>query len=169
MSECLTKDWTALVYAFFRPVPNIEYVAGRCCHIFLCAAKSCQQKLREVRRFLDESDVKSTGNLQRHAKNCWSAEVIASADKVKDANEVRAITVKGILNPQLIMAAFEQKGKGKVTFSHQQHTKTESWAEIVCWVAESKRPFSVVSDRGFQLLMKTGRPEYYIPSPTTVS
>lgn len=31
------------------------------------------------------------------------------------------------------------------------------------------RPFSVVKDRGFQTLMKTGRPGYYIPSPATVS
>lgn len=37
------------------------------------------------------------------------------------------------------------------------------------WVSESKRPFNIVNDRGFQSLMKTGRPEYYIPSPTTVS
>lgn len=37
------------------------------------------------------------------------------------------------------------------------------------WVCESMRPFQIVSDRGFQSLMKTGRPEYYIPSPTTVS
>lgn len=37
------------------------------------------------------------------------------------------------------------------------------------WVAESKRPFNIVKDRGFQSLMKTGRPEYYIPSPNTVS
>jgi hypothetical protein len=42
-------------------------------------------------------------------------------------------------------------------------------AEIVRWVSESMRPFSIVKDRGFQSLMKTGRPEYYIPSPETVS
>ena len=67
------------------------------------------------------------------------------------------------------MAAFEWKGKGKVKYSHRQHTKTKARAEIVRWVAESKRPFKIVVDRGFQSLMKTGRPEYYIPSPTTVS
>jgi hypothetical protein len=39
----------------------------------------------------------------------------------------------------------------------------------VRWVSESKRPFNIVNDRGFQSLMKTGRLEYYIPSPTTVS
>lgn len=37
------------------------------------------------------------------------------------------------------------------------------------WVSESKRPFKIVEDRGFHKLMKTGRPEYYIPSPQTVS
>jgi hypothetical protein len=44
-----------------------------------------------------------------------------------------------------------------------------SRAEIVRWVTESKRPFTIVKDRGFQSLMKTGRPEYAIPSPATVS
>jgi hypothetical protein len=42
-------------------------------------------------------------------------------------------------------------------------------AEIVRWVAENARPFEIVKDRGFQKLMKTGRPGYYIPSPSTVS
>jgi hypothetical protein len=31
------------------------------------------------------------------------------------------------------------------------------------------RPFSIVEDRGFHALMKTGRPEYYLPSRSTVS
>jgi hypothetical protein len=31
------------------------------------------------------------------------------------------------------------------------------------------RPFKIVKDRGFQCLMKTGRPNYYIPSMQTVS
>lgn len=42
-------------------------------------------------------------------------------------------------------------------------------AEIVRWVSESVRPFKIVEDRGFLSLMKTGRPEYYIPSASTVS
>ena len=42
-------------------------------------------------------------------------------------------------------------------------------AEIVCWAAESLRPFAIVTDRGFLSLMKTGRPEYYLPSAETVS
>src|SRR5271155_138269 len=42
-------------------------------------------------------------------------------------------------------------------------------AEIVRWVSESMRPFSIVEHRGFRSLMKTGRPEYYIPSRSTVA
>lgn len=36
-------------------------------------------------------------------------------------------------------------------------------------MCEQLRPFATVSDSGFQCLMKTGRPHYYIPSATTVS
>jgi hypothetical protein len=40
---------------------------------------------------------------------------------------------------------------------------------MVRWIAESKRPFQIVNDRGFQSLMKTGRPGYRIPSAETIS
>src|SRR5271168_102923 len=42
-------------------------------------------------------------------------------------------------------------------------------AEIVRWGSESKQPFKIVTDRAFCSLMKTGRPEYPIPSAETVS
>lgn len=42
-------------------------------------------------------------------------------------------------------------------------------AELVRWVCENKRPFHIVKDRGFQSLMKTGRPGYRLPSRETVS
>jgi hypothetical protein len=38
----------------------------------------------------------------------------------------------------------------------------------VRWVTENVRPFKVVSDRAFVSLMKTGRPNLVLPSPTTV-
>jgi len=41
--------------------------------------------------------------------------------------------------------------------------------EIVRWITESKCPFLIVKDRGFMDLMKTGRPEYRLPSPATVA
>ncbi len=42
-------------------------------------------------------------------------------------------------------------------------------AEIIRWVAESLCPFNIVKDHGFNSLMKTGQPSYYLPHPTTVS
>lgn len=131
--------------------------------MILFTANHCKVKSRGVRRFLDTGDAKSTSNMQKHAKKCWSNEVVASADKAGNVNEVRNAMLKGTVDLGLITAAFERKGKGKVTFSHRQHTKSEALVEIVWWVAESKRPFNIVSDRGFQSLMKTGRPEYHIP------
>lgn len=41
--------------------------------------------------------------------------------------------------------------------------------EIVKWVAENRRPFTIVKDAPFLWLMKTGRPNLWIPSPKTVS
>jgi len=75
---------------------------------------------------------------------------------------------QGSLDPQSITAVFERKGRNKVTYSHCQHTKSEAQAEIIQWVSESKRPFNI-KEQGFQSLMKTGRPHYYIPSTITIS
>jgi len=112
-------------------------------------------KLRGVRRYLDKGDAKSTSNMRKHTKKCWGPDIITSADKAANANKVCRTTVTGGLNPQLITTAFERKGKGKVTYSHRQHTKTETRAEIVQWVSKSKRPFKIVEDCGFQSIMKT--------------
>jgi hypothetical protein len=67
----------------------------------------CKHKSQGIWRFLDKADVKSTSNMQKHAKKCWGDDVVASADKAVNANEVRSMTVKGFL---LLL-----RGKGKVT------------------------------------------------------
>ena len=85
-----------------------------------------------------------------------------------------------------IMLKFKWTRTGKLTFSHRQHMKKQTqWAyplllwikysiwrcsaKIVRWVSKSMRPLSIVEDKGFHILMKTGRPEYYIPLPRTVA
>ncbi len=143
--------------------------------------------MRIVRRYLDTSDRNSTGNLRKHARLCWGEQIVHDADACGDLDSTREGLDKAEkLQDGSITTAFERKGKGKVTFSHRQHTKTQTrfvmilqlsnicnvvWsrAEIVRWVSESHRPFSIVEDRGFRCLMKTGRPEYYLPSARTVS
>jgi hypothetical protein len=127
---------------------------------------------RLVNRYLDTGDAKSTGNLRKHAKFCFGEEVLRDADAIKDLGKTRKLLGKNPsqLKDGSLSAILESAGKTKkVTYSHTQHTKTETKAEIVRWVAESMRPFSMVADRGFLSLMKTGRPGMYIPSPSTVS
>jgi hypothetical protein len=36
-------------------------------------------------------------------------------------------------------------------------------------VAENLRPYEIVNDRAFISLIKTGRPDYQLPSPTTLA
>ncbi|KAG0700000.1 hypothetical protein DFH29DRAFT_983246 [Suillus ampliporus] len=149
--------WTSPVYTFFHSEPNIEYVHGHWSHLFKCATKGCKKR---VHQFLDTGDAKSTGNLRKHVK---------AATETKNVTEAHATVVQSILETGSIQTSFNCKGKGKVTYSHCQHTKTETCAEIVCWVSENIQPFEIVKDHGFQCLMKTGHPENYIPLPATVS
>ncbi|KIL63968.1 hypothetical protein M378DRAFT_48599, partial [Amanita muscaria Koide BX008] len=152
--ERLMKDWNSPVYAFFSR-PAIEYVDSRRSHVFKCLARGCN---KTIRRYLDKGDAKSTSNMWKHARTCYGEDVVNEITNAKDMKTARK-AVKNYVANGTITAAFERKGKGKVTYSHRQHTKSET----------NLRPFEIVADRGFQCLMKTGRPHYYLPHPTTVS
>ena len=89
---------------------------------------------------------------------------MSGADACGDHNSAR----KGLDKPKKlqdgsITMSFEREGKGKLTFSHRQHTKVQTrfvmilqliyisnivWsrAENIRWVSESHRPFSIVED-----------------------
>jgi hypothetical protein len=117
------KEWTSPVYAFFEPTPKVIDIDGRRAHEFKCCARGCKTT---IRRYLDKKDARSTGNMRKHVKSCWGPEVLTAADDAKDANEVRLKIVPSILRDGSITAAFERKGKGKVTYSHRQHTRHET-------------------------------------------
>ncbi|KAG0703263.1 hypothetical protein DFH29DRAFT_803739 [Suillus ampliporus] len=165
-TERLMDEWVSPIYAFFDPTPHIVETDRQQAHKFKCCAKACKAS---IRHFLDKKNARSTGNMRKHVKSCWGEEILSVADDTKDAKEVRTKIVGSILKNGTITASFERKGKGKLTYSHHQHTWAETKAEIVQWVSESLRLFEIVKDRGFQTLMKTGRPGYYLPSPSTVS
>lgn len=56
---------------------------------FFCVQpKSIGIRWGGVRRFLDTGDVKLTSNMWKHTKKCWTAEVVAFADKVNNANDM---------------------------------------------------------------------------------
>ena len=169
--ERLLKDWNAPIYAFFKPTPLIDYVDNRRVHVFVCTALHCKGKFgRHVQQYLDTGDAKSTSNLRRHAKGCWGSKAIDAASETKDVYAACDAMAKVTPRDRSLTAVFERIGKkDQVTYSHRQHTFAEVRAEIVRWVAESMWPFLIVKDRGFQKLIKTGRPDYRIPSHHTVS
>ena len=128
--ERLCDEWTSPIYAFFQATPSIETVDGRRVHEFRCSASHCKgrgKNPRIVRPYLDTSDRNSTGNLRKHARLCWGDEILRGADDCGDLESAR----KGLdkarkLQDGSITTSFERKGKGKVTFSHRQHTKAQT-------------------------------------------
>jgi len=66
--------------------------------------------------------------MRKHVVGCWgesALKAVIDCGNVTDAREA----VKDIKKNGSIAAAFERKGKGKITYSHWQHTKTEMrWA-----------------------------------------
>jgi hypothetical protein len=124
----LEKDWTSPIYVFFNRTPRIEYVDRRRVHVFRCAASHCKARHgRDVRRFLDTGDARSTSGLRRHAKMCWGEEAVSAADNTKDLDGARAVLAKsGLKRNGSITQAFERIGKDKVSYSHRQHTYTET-------------------------------------------
>ncbi|KAG2370356.1 hypothetical protein BDR07DRAFT_1447216 [Suillus spraguei] len=105
-------------------MPEIEYHDKRRCHVFKCAAHSCKHKLL--------------------GRTCLTSTMASGSTEA-----ARDRPIKSLLETGSIKTAFTQKGKGKVTYSHHQHTHAKT--------------------RGFNNLMETGHPEYYLPSPSTVS
>lgn len=111
------------------------------------------------------------------------------ADKAKDANTICRLAkdVGGRLGPKIILGSLKRSGKGKISYSYRQHTRTEtryvSFIEGTVYLvvsnilscAEMGRlteglcPSDKVKDKGFKRLMKTGRPNYWIRSPSAVS
>jgi hypothetical protein len=126
----LQRGWNAPIYAFFKANPDIDYIDGRRVHVFTCIAKTCKAKgkfPRRINRFIDKGDASSTSNLRKHAKICWGDDIVKAADETKDAKLARAIVVKSGLCNRSITEMFERaKGQGAVTYSHTQHTKTET-------------------------------------------
>ncbi|GLB40080.1 hypothetical protein LshimejAT787_0705900 [Lyophyllum shimeji] len=142
--ERMAKKWDLAVYAFFEPMPKIVYVKGRRAHEFACTARGCKYT---ARRYLDTRDKTSTSNLIKHVRSCWGEEAWVAANECSTVDEARKSVVSPLNTNGSILASFKLKGKGKVTYSHRQHTRTETRAEIIRWVSET----------------------YWIPSASTVS
>ncbi|KAH6906660.1 hypothetical protein BKA70DRAFT_1224012 [Coprinopsis sp. MPI-PUGE-AT-0042] len=156
-SRSLSFDLTVPIYAFFKPDPIVETIGGRECQVFKCAASHCNNQSRDVRRYLDTKDASSTSNLRKHALKCWGEEAVTSACTATSAADVR------------IDMMFQRTGKGKVSYSHRQHTSVENKRKDCLLGFGECASHQHREDEHFLSLMKTGRPEYKVPSPSTVS
>ena len=116
-SECLLKDWNLPIYMFFKPTPSIKYINSWCVHVFECTAKSCKGhgNGHYVCHYLDTSDMKSTSNLHKHAKICWTNDIVAQADKTKDVKAAQAALADLKDVDISITAVFDWLAKSKVT------------------------------------------------------
>jgi hypothetical protein len=77
---------------FFRITPRIENIDDCRAQVFECAAERCKGKNgRDVRRFPDKGDRKSTSNLRKHAKICWGSDTVEKADETCDVDAAREV------------------------------------------------------------------------------
>jgi len=68
----------------------------------------------------------------------------------------------------IINSHIRKQGKSHTYLQSDSHW-FEHRIEIMKWVAEKRRPFIIVKDSQFILLMKTGRPGYWLPLVATVA
>ncbi|KAI6115874.1 hypothetical protein F5141DRAFT_1187326 [Pisolithus sp. B1] len=120
-SEQLKQEWSSPIYACFTHEPTIEYVAGQCLHVFWCMAKGCK---KGVWQFLDKSDAQSTRNMCKHVKGCWGEDIFHQATQTKNATVAHEAVKNGSIQVALDC-------KGKVGYSHRQHTKLETSPDTV--------------------------------------
>jgi hypothetical protein len=62
--------------------------------------------------------------MHKHAKICWGVDTVKAASEAKDVTDAREVLANS--KDGSIAAAFKVKGKGKVSYSHKQHTKTQT-------------------------------------------
>ncbi|KAF8996272.1 hypothetical protein BDQ17DRAFT_1517332 [Cyathus striatus] len=77
--------------------------------------------------------------MHKHARSCWGDDNVKLAMEMKNADDTRRALQE--CKDSSIAAAFCIKGKGKLTYSHRQHTHAET---------------CIVNDHRFKVLMKTG-------------
>lgn len=118
----LSRDWSSVVYAFYHPDVKIHEANGKRAHVFRCLKGNCNAR---IRRWLDKTDKHSTGNLRKHVKACWGEEALASADALGSAQKARE-GVKSYVRSGDLTLAFKRTGKGKITYSVRQHSRTET-------------------------------------------
>ena len=153
VTDHLSKDWNASIYAFFHTVPSINYIGNLSwhIHIFKCNAKSCKGKgfnWQHVWRYLNTANGTSTSNLHCHTKICWGKQAVAAADAAKLHGTAYEIVEKSLGMPDgSITAIFKCiKENGIITYSHIQYTVQRlkhGTLLIICLCPQANKVISV--------------------------
>lgn len=61
-----------------------------------------------------------------HAINCWGRENVENSENASNIETAREALKGAELRDGSITAVFERTGKGKVSYSHRNHTKAET-------------------------------------------
>ncbi|KAF8239551.1 hypothetical protein L208DRAFT_1149258, partial [Tricholoma matsutake] len=72
------KTWRSPIYSFFKPAVMIEVHNGRVAHVFACSVKKCKAA-QTIQCYQDTGDKSSTANLQHHAIQCFSKNIVNTA------------------------------------------------------------------------------------------
>ena len=59
-------------------------------------------------------------------KTCWGDEALKATEATESMEEAQEVVVNSLNDNGSITTVFEQTGKGKVTYSNRQHTRTET-------------------------------------------
>lgn len=116
--EHMMKHWTSPVYAFYCPIPDIIYVNGQHAHVFRCAATSCKYICW---CFLDGPNCSSASNLIKHIKMSWGDSAYKATMDCQHGNEACKSVIKSLMTTGTITMAFNQKGRGKVSYRQSAH------------------------------------------------
>ena len=175
--ECLQRDWRSKIYAFFNSEVKIKYPDGRNCHEFTCSAKYCKGKGKNPVTSIPKTGhqrkvfghMPSTAGVQKswrirrrprilHQQGMHLRRRTCGMDQLRlYLNEWAKERLHTHIDPtpRMRLGAF-------VYLNTCDTWLTSDSCEIVKWVAQSMRPFSIVEDEGFKMLMKTGRLNHYM-------
>ena len=131
------------MYAFYEPLPTVQYKDGRRAHAFRCARPGCKVTRR---RFLDTKDASSTGLLWSHARTCWGEDAIAVAHEFTTAGVARPFMEEWARNGRITTAFAREAKKGVETYSTIPLSKTET--RLASWLhREGYRTYIVSTAR----------------------
>ena len=113
------------IYAFFNPTPHVVKVDGWCTHEFLWSVRGVPRS-RFATTWISKTHALLRYNMHKHARRCWGDETLEVADLAKSVNEICDRIVRSILRNGSITTAFKHNTKGKITYSHRQHTRAKT-------------------------------------------